>query len=96
MLHEAETYVTEAMQPTSVFRKGYNAAEMIQRHKWEYLFGNRLKVSYNNALYKTTVENVTYTDSGQYSIEGKLDNGTSEIRFHSSVKVQVNGKLSQE
>ena len=69
---------------------------MIQSHKWEYLFGNRLKVSYNNALYKTTVENVTYTDSAQYSINGKLDNGISEIQFHSSVRVQVNGKPSQD
>ena len=60
---------------------------MIQSHKWEYLFGNRLKVSYNNALYKTTIENVTYTDSTQYPINGKLDNGTSAMRFHSSVKV---------
>ena len=60
---------------------------MIQSHKWEYLFGNRLKVSYNNALYKTTIEKVTYTDSTQYSINGKLDNGKSAMRFHSSVKV---------
>ena len=86
-LYEAATFVTEDLLLTSRFRRESNIAELTQRHKWEYLFGNRLKVSYNNALYKTTIANVTYTDSTQYPINGKLDNGTSAMRFHSSVKV---------
>ena len=87
------TYVTEDRYPTSFWSRKTDNIEIAIHYPWIYIFGNRLKASYGGDLYKATVENVTYTDSTQYSIKGMFykNDGTKEF-FKSFVQVQVNGK----
>ena len=93
MLHDITTYATEGLLPTSTWSRSTSTAQMTPEYHWKYLFHNRLKASYGNDMYKMIVENVTYTDSTQYSISGMLiKNGVFRRSFKSFVQVQVNGK----
>ena len=96
MLHDITTYATEDLIPTSAWSRSTRTAELTPDNHWKHLFDNRLKASYGNDLYKMIVENVTYTDSAQYSISGILKNGEFGRSFKSFVHVQVNGKSRNE
>ena len=97
MLHDITTYATEDLLPTSAWSRSTSTAELTPDYHWKHLFDNRLKTSYSNDLYKMIVENVTYTDSAQYSILGMLiKNGEFRRSFKSFVHVQVNGRSKNE
>ena len=97
MLYDITTYATEKRRPTSVWSRSSSTAQMTPDYHWKYLFGNRLKASYGDDLYKMIGENVKYADSTQYSIVGlMIKDGAFRRSFNLLVQVQVTGKSRNE